>query len=129
MLFGFQEIIRGNSGFPQDRAQRALWHIARVIWYSCVSVALRVVPDFMTACCVAVKDKAVGFQSLDDLPVAKSGKPTHGLPYNQRVIELVGYFRKDKSRLGLDQLSGHVACDFDGLCDGPALSHQPLYII
>ncbi len=72
-LSGFQEIIRGDSGCPQDRSQRPLRQIAWVVRDGCVSVGIRVEPDFMTARSLTKKLKAKRFEFLDNDTIAKTG--------------------------------------------------------
>ena len=44
-----QELFWLHVGLLENRAQCALWHIARMIWNSCVCAALCRMPNFMRA--------------------------------------------------------------------------------
>jgi hypothetical protein len=61
MVLRLQEIVRFYSCLFQDSAQSLFWQIARVIWNCRVAPGLRIEPDFVTACSMAIENKAKDF--------------------------------------------------------------------
>jgi hypothetical protein len=86
-LFFIQELIRRNTGLFEDRPQSVLPHIAGMVGNGGVSVRLCVVPDLVTAGCLAVEGKAKRLEMLGYLPVTKSRLPPHLHPQYQGAVE------------------------------------------
>ena len=68
----FQELVWRDVGLLQDGAQSAFGQFARMVRKRGVAVRLSVVPNLVTAACLAVECEAKILQSPDDLALAKS---------------------------------------------------------
>lgn len=127
-LFFAQKIIRRNASLLEDRPQGALRHIAGMIGNGGVSISLRVVPDFVTACGLAVEGKAKCFKTSGYIPVTKTCQTPHLCPHHQWAIEGIADDLQDWGVmplcLGFQKFSGDIAGDFHGLGDRPALGDQ-----
>ena len=71
-----KQLLR-NIRLLENCAQCSFGHIPAVIRDRGVAMGGRVEPDLMRAAGLPVELEAKLFQPLDDLPVAKTGKPAH----------------------------------------------------
>ncbi len=78
-----EKIFRIDTGLFQNSTQRALWHVAGMVGDGCKSTTVRIMPDFMTPCCMTIKLKAECFEFSNYLPVFETRQPSHStLPPN-----------------------------------------------
>ena len=73
----FQKRFHLDLGLFEDRTERALRHISRMIGDGGVAVCRRIALDFMATRSLANKLKTQFLETFDDFPIAKTGEPPH----------------------------------------------------
>lgn len=66
-----------DSRLFQNGTEGTFGHVAGMIGNGRVPMRGRVEPNFVTAGSLMVELKSEGFEPLDDVPVPKSGQPSH----------------------------------------------------
>ncbi len=71
------KLIHGQTGLFNDVSKRAFWHITAMSGNGGVSVIAWIKPNFMTSFRLSEKFKTRNFQFFYNLPIFKTGKPSH----------------------------------------------------
>ena len=98
---------------------------AWVIRERSVAVRFGVEPDFMTAGSLAIETETKNSETPYDLAVTEPCEPAQSGPHDDHEIVALFAGRQGRSPFplatGLDEFTGHVPCNLQGLSDGSAL--------
>jgi len=64
-----QKLVGIDSRLLQNRSERPLGHVAGMVWNCRVPVGARVVPNLVTAGCLAIKSEPKGFKLACDVAI------------------------------------------------------------
>ncbi len=88
LLVGFaqaQEFIHSQPGVADDGAESAAWQVAWMMWHGRVTVSLRVVPDFVAAFGLPVKDKASRLEAASHVAISHGWQATQACALSRAI--------------------------------------------
>jgi hypothetical protein len=127
----FEEVAYVNSGFAENRAQRAFRHVSGMVRERDLSSRLRMAPDFMAAGTGTVELETKHSETAGNFPVGKSCEASHlrdrnGNPKFALGPNLAPEHRGERIAVfpaGFHDFSGEALRDFDRFGDAAAFGH------
>ena len=124
-----EEFVRGDAGLFQDGPQGSFGQVPGVVREGNVAVCFGVKPDFMATGSLGIKTATKNSETPHDLAVMEACKAAQSGSHDDHEIVALLAERQGGSPFplaaGLNQFTGHVPRDLQGLSDGSALGDQP----